>query len=77
MVNPPDVQGSLDGDTIQTSIVAPTPGPRGQPRVLLVDEPSIGPEPRYIDLVFEILEDLQRREGQTILIVEQNAKPRS
>jgi branched-chain amino acid transport system ATP-binding protein len=44
------------------------------PRVLLVDEPSIGLEPRYIDLVFEILEDLQRREGQTILIVEQNAK---
>jgi branched-chain amino acid transport system ATP-binding protein len=44
------------------------------PRVLLVDEPSIGLEPRYIDLVFEILDDLQRREGKTILIVEQNAK---
>jgi branched-chain amino acid transport system ATP-binding protein len=45
-----------------------------QPRVLLVDEPSIGLEPRYIDMVFEILDDLQRREGKTIILVEQNAK---
>ena len=44
------------------------------PRVLLVDEPSIGLEPRYIDMVFEILADLQRREGKAIVIVEQNAK---
>jgi branched-chain amino acid transport system ATP-binding protein len=44
------------------------------PRVLLVDEPSIGLEPRYIDLVFEILADLQRSEGKSIVMVEQNAK---
>ena len=44
------------------------------PGVLLVDEPSIGLEPRYIDQVFEILGDLQRRDGKTILMVEQNAK---
>ncbi len=44
------------------------------PRVLLVDEPSIGLEPRYIDMVFEILADLQRSEGKAIIIVEQNAK---
>jgi branched-chain amino acid transport system ATP-binding protein len=42
--------------------------------VLLVDEPSIGLEPRFIDMVFEILDDLQRTEGKTILMVEQNAK---
>src|SRR3546814_3326546 len=35
------------------------------PEVLLVDEPSIGLEPRFIDMVFEILEDLQRRDGKT------------
>ncbi|NBT42219.1 MAG: ATP-binding cassette domain-containing protein, partial [Alphaproteobacteria bacterium] len=29
-----------------------------QPQVLLVDEPSIGLEPRFIDMVFEILDDL-------------------
>jgi branched-chain amino acid transport system ATP-binding protein len=44
------------------------------PGVLLVDEPSIGLEPRYIDLVFDILRDLQHREGKTIVMVEQNAK---
>ncbi|MGH6944956.1 MAG: ABC transporter ATP-binding protein [Geminicoccaceae bacterium] len=44
------------------------------PEVLLVDEPSIGLEPRFIDMVFEILGDLQRREGKTIVMVEQNAK---
>ncbi len=44
------------------------------PDVLLVDEPSIGLEPRYIDMVFEILDDLQNAEGKTIVMVEQNAK---
>jgi branched-chain amino acid transport system ATP-binding protein len=44
------------------------------PEVLLVDEPSIGLEPRFIDMVFEILDDLQRVEGKTIVMVEQNAK---
>lgn len=44
------------------------------PEVLLVDEPSIGLEPRFIDQVFEILEDLQKGEGKTIIMVEQNAK---
>ena len=45
-----------------------------EPQVLLVDEPSIGLEPRFIDMVFEILGDLQRKEGKTIVMVEQNAK---
>ncbi len=44
------------------------------PDVLLVDEPSIGLEPRFIDMVFEILNDLQHKEGKTIIMVEQNAK---
>ena len=45
-----------------------------EPSILLVDEPSIGLEPRFIDMVFEILDDLQRNEGKTILMVEQNAR---
>jgi len=44
------------------------------PEVLLVDEPSIGLEPRFIDMVFDILDDLQNVEGKTIIMVEQNAK---
>ncbi|MEX2200957.1 MAG: ABC transporter ATP-binding protein [Dongiaceae bacterium] len=45
-----------------------------EPKLLLVDEPSIGLEPRYIDMVFEILGDLQHKEGKTIVMVEQNAR---
>ena len=45
-----------------------------QPKVLLVDEPSIDLEPRFIDMVFEILDDLQRKDGKTIIMAEQNAK---
>ena len=44
-----------------------------RPSILLVDEPSIGLEPRYIEMVFEILEDLQKNEKKTIIMVEQNA----
>ncbi len=44
------------------------------PDVLLVDEPSIGLEPRYIDMVFNILEGLQKDDGKTIIMVEQNAR---
>jgi len=45
-----------------------------RPSILLVDEPSIGLEPRYIEMVFEILDDLQKNEKKTIIMVEQNAK---
>jgi len=42
------------------------------PAILLVDEPSIGLEPRYIELVFEVLGELQRTDGKTVVLVEQN-----
>ncbi len=45
-----------------------------EPRILLIDEPSLGLEPRFIDMVFEILTDLQETHGKTIVMVEQNAK---
>ena len=45
-----------------------------KPSILLVDEPSIGLEPKYIDMVFEILGDLQKNEKKTFILVEQNAK---
>lgn len=44
------------------------------PEVLLVDEPSIGLEPRMIDMVFEILSELRDEQGKTIVMVEQNAR---
>ena len=36
--------------------------------------PGMVPRPRFIDMVFEILHDLQNVEGKTIIMVEQNAK---
>ncbi len=45
-----------------------------EPDVLLVDEPSIGLEPRFIDMVFELLHRLRHDERKTILLVEQNAR---
>ncbi len=44
------------------------------PELLLVDEPSIGLEPRFIEMVFELLDQLQHQAGKTIIMVEQNAK---
>ena len=41
------------------------------PRLLLVDEPSLGLSPRLVDTVFEALADLNR-DGTSILLVEQN-----
>jgi branched-chain amino acid transport system ATP-binding protein len=42
------------------------------PKLLLLDEPTLGLAPLMVDRVFEILEGL-RRDGVTILLVEQNA----
>jgi branched-chain amino acid transport system ATP-binding protein len=44
------------------------------PGVLLVDEPSMGLEPHFIEIVFDILKALQQDAGKTIILVEQNAK---
>lgn len=44
-----------------------------RPRLLLIDEVSMGLMPRLVDRVFELLRQLNREEGLTILLVEQNA----
>lgn len=43
------------------------------PDTLFLDEPSIGLEPRYTDMVFDRIESLRARE-KTIVLVEQNAQ---
>jgi branched-chain amino acid transport system ATP-binding protein len=43
-----------------------------RPKLLLLDEPTLGLAPLIVDRVFEILQEL-RQEGVTMLLVEQNA----
>ncbi len=43
-----------------------------RPKMLIMDEPSMGLSPLFVEKVFEIIRDLHRR-GITILLVEQNA----
>jgi branched-chain amino acid transport system ATP-binding protein len=44
-----------------------------RPRLLLLDEPSLGLAPILVGLIFETIQQL-KREGTTILLVEQNAR---
>jgi branched-chain amino acid transport system ATP-binding protein len=44
-----------------------------QPRLLLLDEPSLGLAPRVVQSIFGVLAEINR-EGTTILLVEQNAR---
>jgi branched-chain amino acid transport system ATP-binding protein len=43
-----------------------------RPKVLLLDEPSMGLSPIMVDKIFEVVADIHRR-GTTVLLVEQNA----
>lgn len=44
-----------------------------QPRLLLLDEPSLGLAPIFIKKIFSVIKELNEQLGMTILLVEQNA----
>jgi branched-chain amino acid transport system ATP-binding protein len=44
----------------------------GRPKLLILDEPSLGLAPKTIDVIYELLSEL-REEGVTMLLAEQNA----
>jgi branched-chain amino acid transport system ATP-binding protein len=44
-----------------------------RPRLLLLDEPSLGLAPLLVSEIFRIIRELNEREGLTVLVVEQNA----
>ncbi|TAK36486.1 MAG: ABC transporter ATP-binding protein [Chloroflexota bacterium] len=44
-----------------------------RPKVLLLDEPSLGLAPLVVEEIFGVIERINREEGMTILLVEQNA----
>lgn len=43
-----------------------------QPKLLLLDEPSMGLAPIFIQEIFDIIQDIQKQ-GTTVLLIEQNA----
>ncbi len=44
-----------------------------RPRLMILDEPSLGLAPLITAEIFTIIKDLNEREGMTVLVVEQNA----
>jgi branched-chain amino acid transport system ATP-binding protein len=46
----------------------------GRPRMLLLDEPSLGLAPLLASRIMKLIGDLRERTGLTVLIVEQNAR---
>jgi branched-chain amino acid transport system ATP-binding protein len=46
----------------------------GRPRLLLLDEPSLGLAPMIVREFFRIVRDLNEKEGLTVLVVEQDAR---
>jgi branched-chain amino acid transport system ATP-binding protein len=44
-----------------------------QPRLLMLDEPSLGLAPMLVADIFRVVRDINQQDGTTVLIVEQNA----
>lgn len=44
-----------------------------RPKLLIMDEPSMGLSPLFVDRIFEIIQQINQKQGVSILLVEQNA----
>jgi branched-chain amino acid transport system ATP-binding protein len=64
--------GNLSGGEQQ--MLAIGRGMMARPRILLLDEPSLGLAPRVVREIMETLGKLRREEGLAVLLVEQNVK---
>lgn len=63
--------GLLSGG--QQQMLAIARGLMAQPKLMLLDEPSLGLSPKLTKEIFEIIQRINRERGTTILLVEQNA----
>jgi branched-chain amino acid transport system ATP-binding protein len=46
----------------------------GRPRLLVLDEPSMGLAPKVVEAIYRVLTGLNRTEGLTLLVAEQNVR---
>lgn len=63
--------GTLSGGEQQ--MLATARGLMLKPKILLMDEPSMGLAPVLVELIFNVIRELNQKDGTTILLVEQNA----